>query len=659
VRTAGQTDQTIGRAPLLTARRVFVLSSFAVLLAATATTVSATGAHGQMCNCNPDLVDVELVEWNLPMQFDDRAGAITVDVHSSHTGRLWFVTRLGEPRLYRLEPGKAVAYTNAKTKSWNLDPAVIGGGLQRIKVSKDDRYAFVRTAFALQRVQTEGCSKVMLVESCERIVWLDKVEFDTTSDVAVEGCYVYTTAADPGAEGLVDPNLGYVQQLNSCDTPGDAGTTTVKRWVVGGGTGLCPLDNPDTQPCLSGVVTDPKNPDLVYFSQSVANRIGQLNVKTNKVTFWSLTTAFGKNAAGQPNVLEPRQLEFDDDGTIWTVTGSGHLVRLDPKKDRMSRHQMPSGLEAQPWGVAPDNGTIGYTNSNSVNAPENSKVAMLIPRGQFKPAPRYTVTIYPDPAPVDFFKAQTAPVNDAATPQKQTVHGRVHRNNDGVFVEAHVAEGHDSISPLGITPDMSKRVGTFFYAVGQPGTVGFNRVGMALIPSKFERHRHGRDEDDHDRDGKRDDQDDDDDNDGKKDNDDDDDDNDCVKDYDDWDDDNDNIDDKDDKKDRKETRYTRDEEAVAASQSADYPMTVGSENLLLIATATAADPSALLSLEIYNPAGQLVGSPLPSPGVAVATVPTLSAGTYTVRVKNLGLTPTAMSTSLLTQATWPLEAVLP
>jgi hypothetical protein len=76
---------------------------------------------------------------------------------------------------------------------------------------------------------------------------------------------------------------------------------------------------------------------------------------------------------------------------------------------------------------------------------------------------------------------------------------------------------------------------------------------------------------------------------------------------------------------------------------------------LLVATATAADPTALLSLEVYNPAGQLVANPLPTPGTAVATVPTLTAGSYIVRVKNLGLAPTALATGFLTQTNWPVE----
>jgi hypothetical protein len=212
-----------------------------------------------------------------------------------------------------------------------------------------------------------------------------------------------------------------------------------------------------------------------------------------------------------------------------------------------------------------------------------------------------------------------------------------------------------STVPLGITPDKSGKLGTYFYAVGVNPENGANRIGQIVLPFKNRKHGRARDDDDHDRDGKRDDIDDDDDDDGVNDANDNDDDDDCVNDDDDWDDDNDGIDDKDDWKDRKETRDTREEESVAGGQSVDYPMALGTDNLLLVATATAADPSALLSVQILNPAGQVVANPLPTPGVAVATVPTLTAGSYTVRVKNLGLTPTAMATGFLTQANWPVE----
>jgi hypothetical protein len=633
------------------ARRVSLFAVFAAALILTATSASATGGHGETCNCGPTLADAHIVEWDLPSLTDTSTGAITVDVHSSHSGRLWFLSRVGAVKLYRLDPGKPITRA-ARFKAWDLNPvSLTTGGLKRIKVHRNDRDVFVRTHTSLQRVDTQNCAGLLMLETCERLTWFDQ-PIDLVphvSDLDSDDCNVYTTAAVFDEAGTLFPDQSYVQQLSPCHSTrnlmGTGGTTTVKRWNVGGGAGFCETAI-DSQPCISGVRVHPYKDHLVYFSQPGSNQIGELDVRTNNVRRWSLS----KLGA---DVFEPRQLDIDNDGTIWAVTGSGHVVRLDPSKNRMSRHLMPAGALADPFGVAPDHGVIGYTNA----AADQNKVAMLFPKGNTVYVAPHTVCIQPELVPINFVVERAMTASGTTPALNKIVHAQITEKNDGIFVEGLVGEG-GSMIPLGITPDQSRKVGTFFYAVGLSDT-SFNRVGQIVLPTKNRKHAHARDDDDHDRDGKRDDQDDDDDNDGMKDKDDDDDDNDCVKDWDDWDDDNDGVDDRDDRKDRRENRDTREEASIAGGQSADYPIEVGTGNLLLVATATAADPTALLTMQVYNPAGQLVASTLPTPGVAVATVPTLSTGNYTVRVKNLGLTSTAMSTGFLTQANWPLGILDP
>ena len=283
---------------------------------------------------------------------DTSSGAITVDVHASHHGKLWFVSRVGMVKLYQFNPGNPAPKKTATWQSWELNPASFQtGGLFRIKVHKNDREVFVRTDASLQSINTGECTKLLLVENCERITWSDQVndpiQTPHVSDLSSDDCNVYTTtgftdpnaAPDPTGQLTPVPELSYVQQLNKCrfdSRNGDTGTTTVKRWQVGGGAGFCQTAL-DSQPCISGVSVDPHREYLVYFSQPASNEIGELDVRNNNVRRWKLS----KLGA---DVFEPRQLDVDWDGTVWAVTGSGHLVRLDPKRNRMSRHFMPSGV---------------------------------------------------------------------------------------------------------------------------------------------------------------------------------------------------------------------------------------------------------------------------------------------------------------------------
>jgi len=615
---------------------------------------SATGlsANGNPCNCAINPTDAPLVEWDIPSPLDFSSGAIMVDVHSSvHKARLWFVSRNGDVRLFRFEPGSNMATQDAKWKSFLLQtdpPSVFTGGLHRtqfrIKGHKNDQWWFVRTHTTLQRIDTAKCTGVSPLETCERTTWLDQIAdmgpdvVPHVSDLSTDDCHVYTTTAlfETFDAPLPTPGLSYLQQLNPClvnsyDPILKRGTTTVKRWQVGGSAGFCESAT-GSSPCISGVAVDPKNEYLVWFSQPGDNKIGQLNVTNNIVKRWSLSDL--------PNVTvtEPRQLQFDDDGTVWVVTGSGHLVHLDWKKNRMSAHAMPPtndpGNGPDPFGVAPDHGAVGYTKSSM----GDSKIGMLLPKANWVPAYPDSKCITPTTPNVDFIKDDAQTIVGTSHPMPKMAQAHATDKSDGLFIEAQVGGGdsdngmgapNGSFVPLGITPDFSRRVGSYFYAVGLNGDTGVNRLGHILLPFNRKDHGHARDDDD---------------NDGQH--------------HGNGDDDDDGVKDGDDDSAKHETRDRRQDD-VPGGQSVDYPMTADANTLLLGTTLTSLDPGTMLAVEVYNPAGQLLIAPLPTPGVAIVTVPTLTAGTYTVRVKNLGITQATFTTNFLTRSAWPALTTLP
>ncbi len=169
--------------------------------------------------------DAPLVEWDLPSPADFASGAITVDVHSSHKGRLWFVSRVGVVRLFRFEPGSKLATQDAKWKSFQLQedpPSTSTGGLhanrRRIKVHKNDQQVFVRTHTSPQRIDTGKCTGVSPMETCERTTWLDQIAdmgpdvIPNVSDLSMDDCHVYTTTAlfDNIDAPLPTPELSYL-----------------------------------------------------------------------------------------------------------------------------------------------------------------------------------------------------------------------------------------------------------------------------------------------------------------------------------------------------------------------------------------------------------------------------------------------------------------
>jgi hypothetical protein len=82
---------------------------------------------------------------------------------------------------------------------------------------------------------------------------------------------------------------------------------------------------------------------------------------------------------------------------------------------------------------------------------------------------------------------------------------------------------------------------------------------------------------------------------------------------------------------------------VQGGSAADMPMAADANSLSL---GGAVDDGSLLIMEIYNPAGVLVGASLPALGRVMLNVPVVLAGTYTLRVRNIGLT--TVSTTVTT-----------
>jgi hypothetical protein len=615
------------------------------------------------------------IEWDLPEQADLLPGAVIVDSNGEST-RFWFVTRVADgnaPRVYRVDLRSGKKVNNADWFSWDLDSSGgLASGVRRIKSSrdKDKRFVFVRTTFSLQRIDTLGCTSTSPnlatapTASCLRAVWENILtvppdpaaptqELRSASDIAVDDSNkVYTAVAVFEDEGLSDlvPNTSksFIERLNP-----NVNKDNVVRYFVGGGAGVCPSASPTASPCLSGVTINPRAPDLVYYAESTGGdgtgAIAELDPVHNVVRRW----AFTKLNADGDIVKEPRHLLFDSDGILWGVTGSGHLVSLDVKRNMMSKHRMPgtAGFVTDPFGVAPDNSVIGYTDTSSAQ----NNVAMLLPKRNLVPVSPVTKPVGSELFTSPRLDQTSTRVHDVTPPTPKKLFITRTPTKDGTFVEADTAAGNDSFNPAGIAPDFSASVGTFFYAVGENGHVPFtNRIGRVRLPRGNIHARIERDDDDVDDDGKRADVDDDDDDDGIKDSADADSDNDGIPDAMDDDDDNDGIEDSFDTKDHKETKQTSDQD-IAAGASAEDAFTVNPGTLLAVVSATSSNILSPVSVEIINEAGQVVASSLSSPGAAVLTwIPPAAGGNYTLRVKNQSAALCTLSTKILTRELWPL-----
>ena len=602
--------------------------------AAAAAAMDTTSTETSTSTSLPMTTSTHIVEWDIPALGDVEPGAVAVDSHGKDKNRIWFLTRTGAQKVYRFDPAKSLMKGSAQWTSWQLSltpPPNSTGGLKRLKPSDDRRYVFVRTTSNLQRVDTQKCTAGSL-KTCELTVWQDQPELVSdfnASDLAIDGMNrVFTTATL--VFGAAD--TAYLQMLTPgpAPAPGDmTGTVNVKRWPVRGGAGFCQLAG-SGGPCLSGIdVYHSKYKDLVYYSEPAGNNIGELNIVTNVVRRWSL------NALG---AFEPRQLNIDRHGRIWVVTGSRHLVSLDPTTNRMTMHQVPMVIpgDSDLFGVAPDDDVIGYTDAGFTE----NKVAMLFPKGSPVHVPPTCETLCPFYADVPVTSELSIADSASVPPQGKIAPVTITSKPDGTFVEARVDQAIctsgpcslvPSMSPRGITPNRGKAQGTFFYTVGFSDAV---RIGFARLPHK-DKLKHGRDDDDCD--------------DGKD-----------ASQHPGWhdhsshadDEDDDGVDSKYDYRTSREDAENHDATALAAGQTAEYPLTASATTLALIANVAVNDLFAQIGVQIYNQLGALVASGVSVGGVAVATVPMPAAGDYKVRVKNYGLRSISHTPMLLVREPW-------
>jgi hypothetical protein len=612
-------------------------------------------------------IETKLTEWDIENIDDFASGAVVVDDRSSSRhSKVWFVTRNGSTRVYRFTPGRGFRKDAAEAKSWDLGQNQTGG--VRLRHSDDGRFVFINTN------QQPVAGALVAVDTVEnkRITWVDRPLSEQMSDVSVDtrgGAYNVFTAAPSYTDddGSVDGPGGVVQRLRPLQ-PKLVGSTwvvpaEVTRWVVGGGAGSC-LDTGAGAPCIPGVVVDRRHGHSIYVSEpdfvfknsygtiTSVGAIGEidprpvkcsatdLSAKCVKVRHWPLPAG----------TTSPRQILVDDTGRLWGVMSSGTLFSLDVErssnKGTITRHDPDALVEEDLFAVAPDGGTVGFTDTN------NHKVSVLFPN-------RVKQTVYPVVKLVeaktrylDGTRVTVYPESHMVTPRTTTAMGfKYTKPGDGTYVETNVNTGFTSPTgsqvasegPTGMSPDGVRKTGSFFYGVTLGELDGrSNRIGHLeepIDPDKETEHR--KDDDDYDDDGDYDDRDGDDDNDV-----DDDDDNDCIPDMMDKDHDNDGVENEYDSKSHRENKRT-DRGSMGPGEAKGYDMESNSNSVLMIAVVEAADLTTPLSIEFVDPNGVVVLSTPPALGKAVATMTPALPGLYTVRVKNGGLKTTTYKTTLV------------
>ena len=589
-----------------------------------------------------------VIEWDLssiPDQLDLQAGAISTDTRGEDHNQLWFVSRIAGPsgttadgqRVYRFNPPESLLKGDARWTSWGLRIDTFVGGLKRIRASHDRRFIFVRSAQYVQRIDTGSCSSATLLTSatCDRVVYtalpqvppeqmfVSDIATDDRNRVFTTGFTAIGTGADLGFVQMIDPSAAAV-----FDAATNAWTIKGQRWLSDQGAGQC-LSGPVSGFCNAGIDVHPGKQTLVYFVEAGDDGHGfitELNVaKTNpsasspNLRRWSL-------ARLDPTISEPRVLKIDRSGKIWINTGSGHLVSLDPNTNRMTSHLLPLGPTNDPWGIAPDSDVIGYTGA------QTNKVAMMFPK-------RTPVTITPVPGvapiqPIDVIvQKERAQVASGSVPgDPKIVKTKVSATPDGIFVEGLINTGTSadpsmfptsapSMIPLGITANHAKAQGSFFYTVGAAGDLNSfaKRVGHIRLPMK-DKAKFPRDDDDADDgfDRHRNEQ---------------------------WhnsepdDDDADAVPNGYDSQSRRDNMSEGDAAPVLPAQTAEYKVATTASSLALIAAMQPDVATALIAVDVYNAIGTLVGTSGPMAGLATVTVPAPGAGTFTVRVRNLGAVP--------------------
>jgi hypothetical protein len=627
--------------------------------------------------CAPQPTQTKLTEWDVTPLGDLIPGSVAVDDRSnSKQSKLWFVTRVaelpGDTRVYRLTPGRSFKKEMATATSWPLGADSTGG--VRLRHSDDGRFVFVNTD---QEAANDGLVAVDTRDNT-RVTWLDRPDQVHMSDVSVDtrgGAYSVFTAAlvYQDATGTIDGVNGVVQRLrplqpkfvnNQWVVPAD-----VTRWPVGGGAGSCE-DTGVGAPCIPGIVVDRRNGHPIYVSEPdfefrnssgvliSRGAIGELDPRPVKCSATDLYNSCAKvrHWPLPAGTTSPRQILLDDHGRLWGIMSSGHLfsLEIDRKYDKatLTRHDPVGPAPEDLFAVAPDGGTIGFTDS------ENNEVSVLFPKRTLQTVTPVVKLVRPITRRLDGLREPAAYKNHVVDPRTATALGVIYtQDGDGTYVETDVSTGMatsgseiPSFNPTGMSQDGARKTGSFFYGVTFAG--GPNRVGhfeVQIDPDKELEHR--KDDDDYDDDGDDDDHDGDDDNDGNPDGTDDDDDNDCIVDSMDKDWDNDGIENEHDSKSHRENKRT-DRGTMAPGGAKEYEMESNSNSLLMVAIVEAADLTTPLSIELVDPNGIVVLATPAMLGKAVATATPALPGLYTVRVKNTGLRSATYKTTLVGKSIW-------
>jgi hypothetical protein len=509
------------------------------------------------------------------------------------------------------------------------------GGLKRVRGSFDRRFIYVRT-------------------------WLSVVKIDTINNISTTYCDDATAAGmdqsticnamSPVSDVASDNKYfvyytynGYLQRLdtsaNSCQSQ-QCPPVAATRWNLGSTAGVCTNDGPasstDTNPCLSGVAVHPRYQNLVYVAESDQHTIAEVNTSAQLCGC----------ATDKPNVRrwtlnqQPRQINFDQDGLLWIITGPDstlsvpELISLDPTTNKVTVYNIPPGALQDSFGVAPDSGMIGYTaNDQSGSAttdpdPSEHKVGALIPQGQGTTVPPTASTAQPQPFSITPYCSKATPAYTPIKTMVRQVPVKITSGGNGTFIEGLINRNSDNGSqksyyPLGIAPAFKKAVGTFLYAVGSPNDpispATVNRVGFIRLPRKGFKAKHEREDKDCDDDGTgRDSQD-------------------C-----------DGVPDHYKTSDSK-SKMDRQNDSLAPGQSMDYNLTTTSTTMAVVAAIQSDNALEPVSVQVIDPNGINLALPLATPGLAVATVVPTAPGNYTIRVKNEGALPINPETQLITR----------
>jgi hypothetical protein len=381
------------------------------------------------------------IEWDIPATAGQPPAALEVRPPFGGGPRVVLYVTEGTtqpPRLVRFTPGTPIGTAPATWRSWQYGAAMPSnaptGGLKF-----RENLVFIRDSLAITRANTGMNNRVRYVDGLA-----------SRSDLAEDANNVWT--AGPSAGG------GMLQRLAAGTSVG-----TIRRWAVGGGAGSV---------YLSGVAvgSGAAGQRLVYYSEPTSNMIGQLNPVNNNVRRWLLPAG----------VTQPRQLDLDAQGNVWVVTGSGHLVRLDPATNMVTPYLIPTP-GSSPTGVGPD-GQIGFTETGT------NKVGMLIPDGAQVLVTPTNQTVTPTNTTVPGVTATMPFVDGTAAPIAKT--GPATSSGtaaSGIFVEAQlpIVPPPPSTTPLAIEDDTVQPTvpagafgRAFFYSLGNPVT---NRIGRVEL----------------------------------------------------------------------------------------------------------------------------------------------------------------------------------